>query len=693
MTGELAGLTLGAPGIYRARERPDRSLRPVRLDVAGFVGVAPRGPVDTPVLVRSLSDYQLRFGGDDGPGRLGRSVRVFFDAGGERAYVVRVGRPGREPAPADDDARAVVELGLAGITSPVRFVAADPGAWGNRLRVRLEFEATARFPVVPPHAAPADPPAAPVPDPAGTREVLVPAGLDVPRRSLLRVRGPGLAPSGELRWVEEVRLVEVAPGLRESVAVLDRPVPFPPATAGPASAPILADLVTGRLVIDDGDPASPRVERLGGLGLDPEHRDWLADGVRDVSLLIYPVGDWTRQQRLPPPNSLLTSVTSESATGGDDIDHLIGAASFFDERDDVDPDDEPEPDAEIAVATAGRNRLRGATGLARVAELGLIVAPDLLWDRLEEAPAPDVEPAPGGSSFQACQPAVETRYLPSAQNVLLDARNPDDLEEILRRQARLVALADRHRRFVVLLDVPQQLDLRGITSWRARFDSSYAAGYHPWLGVLRRPTRPVAAGAAGAPELQAVPASAFAAGIIAARERRLGLPWGPANELAADAVRGIGAEVTDAEHDVLHPLGVNVFRVERDGHRLTGARTLSGDRYLRQLSVRRLLTMLRLALDREMQWVVFEPNTPALRDLLRQTVQSFLRALYRTGAFAGDTEDEAFFVRAGDDLNPPASLALGRIVVEVGVAPAEPVEFIILRITRDGDGGIDVEEV
>jgi uncharacterized protein len=89
---------------------------------------------------------------------------------------------------------------------------------------------------------------------------------------------------------------------------------------------------------------------------------------------------------------------------------------------------------------------------------------------------------------------------------------------------------------------------------------------------------------------------------------------------------------------------------------------------------------------------VFEPNTPALRETLRHTLLSFLRDLYRAGAFVGASEEEAFFVRTDDDLNPQVSIDLGRLVVEVGVAPAEPVEFIVLRITREGDGGVRVEE-
>jgi len=55
-----------------------------------------------------------------------------------------------------------------------------------------------------------------------------------------------------------------------------------------------------------------------------------------------------------------------------------------------------------------------------------------------------------------------------------------------------------------------------------------------------------------------------------------------------------------------------------------------------------------------------------------------------------DVEDESFFVRCDDELNPPAGQALGRLVALVGVAPAEPLEYLVLRITQDAEGHVEV---
>jgi phage tail sheath protein FI len=103
------------------------------------------------------------------------------------------------------------------------------------------------------------------------------------------------------------------------------------------------------------------------------------------------------------------------------------------------------------------------------------------------------------------------------------------------------------------------------------------------------------------------------------------------------------------------------------------------------------MTMLRLVLDRQAQWVAFEPHTDLLRRELKAAVTQLLRGLYRGGAFAGDTEEESFFVRTDDSLNPPRSQALGRLVAEVGVAPATPLEYLVLRISQDTDGAVTVQ--
>jgi phage tail sheath protein FI len=272
---------------------------------------------------------------------------------------------------------------------------------------------------------------------------------------------------------------------------------------------------------------------------------------------------------------------------------------------------------------------------------------------------------------------------PELEGLLLDPRDPAELARIVEYQRRLADLVETVRSFVVLLDVPPGLDQRQILLWRAQFATSYAAAYHPWLDIARSDGR-------GLTRRRLNP-SAVAAGIIAHRELVLGVPYGPSNEIAARAV-DVADAVSPARHDELHPAGINVFLRERDGIVLTAARTLSTDPSYRQLSVRRLMTMLVRTLEREFQWVVFEPNNDSLRANLRHILRTYLRRLYRANAFAGATEDEAFFVRCDETVNTQASLDAGQLVAEIGVAPAEPLEFLVVRLTQDGDGTLLVED-
>ncbi|HEX6745755.1 MAG TPA: phage tail sheath subtilisin-like domain-containing protein [Longimicrobium sp.] len=90
-----------APGVYVEEvELGPRPIEGVSTSTTGFVGAAVRGPVNKPVLVTNVGEYQRIFGGylgerldgqDLGDRRwLPYSVEGFFQNGGSRAYVVRV---------------------------------------------------------------------------------------------------------------------------------------------------------------------------------------------------------------------------------------------------------------------------------------------------------------------------------------------------------------------------------------------------------------------------------------------------------------------------------------------------------------------------------------------------------------------------------------------------------------------------
>jgi phage tail sheath protein FI len=74
---------------------------------------------------------------------------------------------------------------------------------------------------------------------------------------------------------------------------------------------------------------------------------------------------------------------------------------------------------------------------------------------------------------------------------------------------------------------------------------------------------------------------------------------------------------------------------------------------------------------------------------LRHAIENLLRGLFRAGAFAGATEEESFFVRVRNSI---ALLDRGELVIEIGVAPAEPIEYIVIQLRREGDGTLTLEE-
>jgi hypothetical protein len=88
--------------------------------------------------------------------------------------------------------------------------------------------------------------------------------------------------------------------------------------------------------------------------------------------------------------------------------------------------------------------------------------------------------------------------------------------------------------------------------------------------------------------------------------------------------------------------------------------------------------------------VVFEPNDERLWKNLIGSVSGFLKTLWRDGALKGATQDQAFFVKCDAENNPPESIDAGRLVVDIGIAPVKPAEFIIFRISQ-WNGAAEVE--
>jgi phage tail sheath protein FI len=109
---------------------------------------------------------------------------------------------------------------------------------------------------------------------------------------------------------------------------------------------------------------------------------------------------------------------------------------------------------------------------------------------------------------------------------------------------------------------------------------------------------------------------------------------------------------------------------------------MSSDAAWRFVNVRRTVSAISAAIERGMQWVVFEPNKPSLWKRIVANISIFLSDLWRLGLLTGASPEQAFFVQCDDETNPQAEVNKGRITTKIGVAVARPVEFIIFRVSQ-----------
>jgi len=210
--------------------------------------------------------------------------------------------------------------------------------------------------------------------------------------------------------------------------------------------------------------------------------------------------------------------------------------------------------------------------------------------------------------------------------------------------------------------------------------TDYAAWYFPWIKVFDPAAQLLAPGSDG---LISVPPSGHIAGVYARVDNTRGVHKAPANEPIAGAL-DLTQRLSRADQDGLNPKGVNCLRVLNDNILVWGARTVGGDANadLKYINVRRTLLFLRESIDEGTQWVVFEPNTPALWQKITRNVSAFLTYVWRSGALFGNTPAEAFYVKCDAETNPPEVRELGQVVTEIGVAIVRPAEFLIFRISQ-----------
>lgn len=258
-----------------------------------------------------------------------------------------------------------------------------------------------------------------------------------------------------------------------------------------------------------------------------------------------------------------------------------------------------------------------------------------------------------------------------------DAGNLNSPDEIVDAAGRLIAHAEKYRYRIAVVDGPQNSSITEIREFRGKFDSKYAALYHPWIEILD-PLVPTAPGIP--PRKLLLPPSGFVTGIYARSDIERGVHKAPANEV----VRGLTKfeiNINKARQDVLNPEGVNCLRFfEGRGSRVWGARTMSSDPEWKYVNVRRLFIYIEHSIEKATQWAVFEPNQERLWGNIRRTIEDFLLVLWRDGALVGEKPEEAYFVRCDRTTMTQNDLDNGRMICLIGIAPSRPAEYVIFRV-------------
>lgn len=574
-----------APGVYYQRlDAIRQSFAGVRTDVAGFAGLASRGPIGTPVAIESWRQFEAHFGGFLRGAFLPCAVRAFFENGGRRCWVVRVASTAEAT-----EARVTVADGDGYLW---RIAASTPGTWGNELEVAL-----VRRPL-----------ATATTDVAESRPqyATVSSVSGFVRGSLVRAAQVG---SVEYRTVsvvdpERKRLYWIAPD--EALALPgERPLPRGAIGESWALESVEYDLLVwrrGRLV-----------DRLPGLSPSPAHP-------RAAVAVAAPIPPARAEQ--PPPYVVVESVEAVSPPGAAELDarHPLGSG-----RD--------------GLTTLGvESFLAGVAALEPVGEISMISIPDV-HVRPEPAPAA-APPRPPADPCATCPEPVRAAAAPRAIAEQARELMPG---EIARVYAELVDMCERRGDCIALIDPPRAAAhdrdgvARAIREFRGLFDSDYAALYAPWLVIvdpldasrqLSVPPSGHIAGSTARTDVESGPHRAAA---------NLALAWAPALSLTLD----------DATHGLLNSDGINVLRsAPQRGVRAQGARTLSSDPSWRYLPVRRTLIAFRKSIEALLQWAVFEPNNDTTRHKVTAVIDAYLRGQWARGALAGVQREAAYYIDA-----------------------------------------------
>lgn len=569
-----------SPGVYV--EEYDSGAVPmqgVSTSTAGFIGLAQRGPVvGKPQLVTSFADYKRAFGGYLSEAKFGEArflpyaVEQFFINGGSRAYIMRVAAEGAAAAKA-----------TAGV---LQIEAANPGEWGNKIRVTVEASSKAKT------------------------QVIAVNGADL---KLKNADGFNQGDVVELFDGKAKAYATIISSL-DNIVTLDAPCTLNVADEKIGTPKYIKTCeLTLTVKLDDV------VETYANVSLCPEAGNFVSARARKSDLVTIAVTE--AKAPAAPKEGKDEKAPAPAKAGATPIELAGGAA---------------------VIALAG-----GSDG--KVAN----VSPNVYMGE---------DNGPGKRSGLAA-------FLENV-DVSIMAIPGVTAPEV---QAALIAHCENCKSCFAILDVPiDRKKTNDVVEFRDMYDTTYAAMYHPWLEMFD----PLAKRSAY------FPPSGAMAGIYARTDNERGVHKAPANEIVRGCT-GLSCNYNEGEQDILNPKGVNLIRAFTGrGIRVWGARTMSSNGLWKYVNVRRLYIYIEESIKANTNWVVFEPNSEVLWGRVTRTIEMFLATCWRSGALAGSTPSEAYFVECGPTTMTQDDIDNGRLICNIGIAAVKPAEFVIFRITQ-----------
>lgn len=231
-------------------------------------------------------------------------------------------------------------------------------------------------------------------------------------------------------------------------------------------------------------------------------------------------------------------------------------------------------------------------------------------------------------------------------------------------------------RFAILDSIPNA-NVTAVQEQRQALHGTNGALYFPWISTGDRTVKG---------ELRYVPPSGHVAGVYARTDQRVGVHKAPANEVL-EGVQDLKSDLNQAQQDQLNPVGINCLRAfPGRGIRVWGVRTLSHNPAWTYINVRRLFLTAGRWMERSLAGVIYEPNDPKLWARIHRDLTAYFRELFQQGALKGRTAREAFYIKCDAETNAPDVREAGTIVTEIGLAPAIPNEFVVVRIMHGASG-------